>query len=205
MFLQYHNLGLHSVSIPQLNKILLNVTFWSSIHAKHALLFQTDSLLLRDNIGQFLQYDYIGAPWHTANERWQFMKSIIPEGVGNGGLSLRNNDAMIQLSRQLGPSVADGLQQEDFVYAMLLQYRPHSHIAPRSDAYQFCVEVPCEDVEDLTVTDGGCNPLTTLANVPTALHATWYYFSSPEDRYKDLLKMLEISVCGNICGASTEA
>lgn len=65
---------------------------------------------VRGNIDQFLQYDYVGAPWHWDNERWQHHRQDMPQGVGNGGLSLRSVAAMRELAKTLGPS-ANGSQQ----------------------------------------------------------------------------------------------
>lgn len=195
--MQFRQLDMHTVSIPELNRLLLNTSFWGSINAKRALLFQTDSLLVRGNIEQFLQYDYVGAPWHIENERWQSRRQDMPQGVGNGGLSLRSVAAMRELAGRLGPT-ANGSQQEDMLYAEELELKKQYRLAPRAEAYRFCIEVPCGDLENRTQSTGECSPLTTLPAVPTALHATWYYFSQPRDRFQDLLRMLEISVCGDV-------
>lgn len=80
-------------------------------------------------------------------------------------------------------------------------------VAPRAEAYGFCVEVPCTELESRNRTQAGgeCNPLASgIQAVPAALHASWYYWSQPADRFSDLLKMLEISVCGDVqraCGS----
>eukprot|EP00887_Chlorella_sp_A99_P006799 scaffold2.g6799.t1 len=185
-------LNMHTVTIPDLNKLLLSTAFWEGIDAERALLFQTDALLLRGNLGRFFQYDYVGAPWHLTNERWQHRRADMAQGVGNGGLSLRGVPQMRRLAATLGPA-ADGLHQEDFLYAEQLERMPGSRLAPRAEAYRFCVEVPCADLDNGTCADPACSPLETLPEVPAAVHAAWYYFSNPEDRFRDLLRMLELS------------
>lgn len=64
------------------NNLLTSIQFWS-VPYKRVLIFQHDSLLLRQGIEDYLQYDYVGAPW-----AWR------PTGF-NGGLSLRNPKAML--------------------------------------------------------------------------------------------------------------
>jgi hypothetical protein len=59
------------------------------------LIFQTDTLLLNDNIDDFINYDYIGSPW---SKDLQWKKNIFENvHIGNGGLSLRNVDKMIKI------------------------------------------------------------------------------------------------------------
>jgi hypothetical protein len=65
-------------------------TIYNEIHTEHFLLFQTDTMLFprfKDNINEFFQYDYVGAPWN--NDRYG--------GVGNGGLSLRRKTKMLEI------------------------------------------------------------------------------------------------------------
>ena len=91
--------------------------------------------------------------------------------------------------------------QEDMLFAEAIEHSSGKYkVAPRAEAYRFCVEVPCPELESKNWTQGGaCNPLTSgMQAVPTALHAAHYYWSQPADRFNDLLKMLEISVCGDV-------
>lgn len=66
--------------------------------------FQTDSIILSENkekINSFLQYDYVGAPWTNQN-------------IGNGGLSLRNKNKMIEII-QHKPTIYN--QNEDIFFS----------------------------------------------------------------------------------------
>jgi hypothetical protein len=59
------------------------------------LLFQTDSMILKenkDNIYDFLQYDYVGAPWVSCKPN-----GVQHGDVGNGGFSLRKKSKMIEI------------------------------------------------------------------------------------------------------------
>jgi hypothetical protein len=72
---------------PAYNILLTQAGFYKSIkcNPKHILIFQTDCLLFNGDLEKFLNYDMIGARWiHD------------PRGC-NGGLSLRNREAMIRV------------------------------------------------------------------------------------------------------------
>jgi len=73
-----------NITINQYNNLLLNRKFWELIDAERCLIFQTDTIIRRFGINEFMEYDYIGAPWPHKNNR-----------IGNGGLSLRRRTEMI--------------------------------------------------------------------------------------------------------------
>lgn len=75
---------------PLYNQILKQPDFYGvfSPGVSHILIFQTDTILLKDNIEDFLKYDFIGAAWKFS-----------PNKGCNGGLSLRNVEKMIEICR----------------------------------------------------------------------------------------------------------
>lgn len=89
---KYIKMNVDNLNIEQYNGILLSIRFWETLEdfgCKHSLIFQTDTLLLKSNIDDFLHYDYVGAPW--------CIKFFDVLEVGNGGLSLRNVQTMKML------------------------------------------------------------------------------------------------------------
>lgn len=84
--LQYNlHTGIVINTVMDYNRLFLSRSFWEGMLAyKRVLIFQSDSEILRHGIEEFLQYDYVGAPWKL-NFRG-----------GNGGLSIRNPAAMIE-------------------------------------------------------------------------------------------------------------
>ena len=71
------------------NKLLLSVGFWEQLLPyERVLIFQSDSELLRTGVEEFLEWDYVGAPWPFK------MRG------GNGGLSIRNPQAMIDCIKE---------------------------------------------------------------------------------------------------------
>lgn len=71
--------------IPEFySDVLCETPFWKTLlkmGCEHALIFQIDTVLLKDTVDEFLEYDYIGAPW---SGKWFGAMNI-----GNGGLSIR--------------------------------------------------------------------------------------------------------------------
>ena len=85
-----------NLTIEQYCSILTNPQFIQTIPTEMFLIFQTDTMICKpykDLIYDFMDYDYVGAPWHE-----------VPHGlwktqVGNGGLSLRRKSAMLAIAR----------------------------------------------------------------------------------------------------------
>lgn len=84
------NLGKDNLTKREYNDMMMTTNFWNKVKGKKILSFQNDSILLKGGIDQFLKYDYIGAPWIKPKEGYF---------VGNGGLSLRNKDKMIEICK----------------------------------------------------------------------------------------------------------
>jgi hypothetical protein len=64
--------------------------FWDLLQGEKVLIYQEDTLIFKNNIDEFLEWDYIGAPWPDgANHN--------SKNVGNGGLSLRSRTVMKEI------------------------------------------------------------------------------------------------------------
>ena len=84
------SLNVDNLSIDDYNKLFKNKEFYENIPSEIFLVFQTDTLINprnKNSINNFLQYDYVGAPWKNNNNKL----------VGNGGLSLRKKSKMIEI------------------------------------------------------------------------------------------------------------
>jgi hypothetical protein len=87
--INYVELPVNNLSLMQYNCIMTMPEFYEILPAKHILVFQTDSCVFENskvNLEDFYMYDYVGAPFLNG-------------GVGNGGLSLRNRETMIRVTR----------------------------------------------------------------------------------------------------------
>lgn len=94
----WRNVVLTKLDIEDIDKkshteLLKTLKFWDKVKGEIILNFQIDSLLLRDNIDDFLTYDFIGAPWSKPKEG---------KFVGNGGLSLRKKSKTIEYLKKHG-------------------------------------------------------------------------------------------------------
>jgi len=86
--IHYISLHVDNLSVNEYNKMLLSHYFYENIKTEHFLIFQLDALIsekYKDNIYNFLEYDYVGAPW-AFNRK-----------IGNGGLSLRKKSKMLEI------------------------------------------------------------------------------------------------------------
>lgn len=113
-------------SNPGYSQLLASKFFYELIPAENILIFQTDSILLRKGIDQFLEFDYIGAPWHNGK-------------VGNGGLSFRKKSKMVQIINTI-PLEKSGTQDEDVYFAENSKKNPTVKFPTVEQAKQFSVE-----------------------------------------------------------------
>lgn len=126
----WHARGIKTIS--DYNKLLTSLTFWKTlILYDRVLIFQHDSALLRKGIEEFLEYDYVGAPWK------------FQEHGGNGGLSIRNPHAMFACihKQQWNPKLGN----EDVYFSNLLKDMPEFNLAPR----EVCSKFSCESIFQL--------------------------------------------------------
>jgi len=80
-----------NININTYNNLLHSIDFWKQLHGDKILIHQEDSIVFKENIHDFLDYDYIGAPWPwSKSENKQHY-------VGNGGFSLRTRQIMIDI------------------------------------------------------------------------------------------------------------
>lgn len=76
----------HIKTLNDYNRLLTHDSFWEKYQDyDRVLIFQSDSMILKDGIDDFLEYDYYGAPWKFQNNG------------GNGGLSIRNPKKCLSL------------------------------------------------------------------------------------------------------------
>ena len=54
------NLNINDLSGKLYNDLLKTPTFWKSIPSENILIFQTDSILLKFGIDEFISYDFVG-------------------------------------------------------------------------------------------------------------------------------------------------
>lgn len=176
-------------------RLLTDPAFWTRfLPYKRIVIFQTDTAQLSDApLTQFLEYDYVGAPWcntcfvcgalllpsrrrccgHMIDHK--ALLHIAPNLVGNGGLSIRNPQAMAAACakyRLATTADSDGQCREvipdatnEDVFLCVALTRMGARIAPRQVAAQFAVE----EVAPLV--------LTPDAPAASGIHKPWGYLA----------------------------
>lgn len=84
-------LGVPVNTIDEYSTLMMTKDFYKSIPTEMFLIAQTDSMICSPQKGwvdDFLQYDYVGAPW---------TKELSDIEVGNGGFSLRRKSKMLKI------------------------------------------------------------------------------------------------------------
>ena len=118
---------------PDYNNLLTSAAFWQELqNFDRVLIFQHDSALLRLGIEDFLEFDYVGAPW-LAGAPW----ARKDRAGGNGGLSLRNPKKALNLICEFPYS--QGYGNEDVYFSKYLD-RVEGLVAP----YGVCSKFSCE-------------------------------------------------------------
>jgi hypothetical protein len=103
----YIQTGVSNFNSQTYSAYLSGPAFWevcSSFGCQYALIFQCDTVLLKDNVDDFIGFDYVGAPWGAG---WTGVRGhggawfdLGLMHVGNGGLSLRNVPAMLEITKK---------------------------------------------------------------------------------------------------------
>jgi len=111
------------------NKLVTDKTFYELIPTENILIFQLDTLLsdkYSNNIYDFLEYDYVGAPWNHRNFG------------GNGGLSLRKKSKMLESinDKSYISNIPNSYYHEDGYFC---DY-PYINTPHKDIAKKFCVE-----------------------------------------------------------------
>ena len=178
--------------VSDYNKIAKSREFWQSLQSKKVLIFQTDSVILRHGIEEYIKYDYVGAPWRiTSNEKIIKLRELgwLPIPVGNGGFSLRNVDMMIDIIERAGANSPE-TENEDIFFAKHIQRIREAQVSSVEVAYEFCIEEYLER-SDMTVRNRSSESISEVkSDSPSvshfALHAAWYY-TSPDRVSEQLL------------------
>lgn len=140
---EYDNLNQSTYSV-----LLASKAFWELFTGEKILLYQEDSCIFKSNIDDFLEWDYIGAPWPK-------IQNDTPNCVGNGGFSLRTKQCMIdviehisientELSRYTAEYVKNtkmSICPEDVYFSKNMQIYNLGKVADWDDASEFSSEL----------------------------------------------------------------
>ncbi|GET41993.1 glycosyl transferase family 2 [Microseira wollei NIES-4236] len=170
------------------SRLLKTQSFWEKIPAEKLLIFQTDTILTEPLDPRFFEYPYLGAPWLQEDIQEQFyffhfdgdrrfpvqrdsyeitrnvsfpVKERCPVGFGNGGLSIRNRQVMLDICRRY-PERSDCPEDLYFSY----------HVYKDLETNSGLLEVARNFVTE-----------TWFSPDSVGLHAAWKYLSSEKPAY----------------------
>ena len=83
-------MDIENLTQSEYSELLTTSYFWNLLKGEKILIYQEDSILFKNNIQDFLKYDFIGAPFNKRSDD-------TPNSVGNGGLSLRSKSKMLEV------------------------------------------------------------------------------------------------------------
>jgi len=83
-------LNVNNLTQNEYSLFLMKSDFWNLLKGEKIFIYQEDSLVFKNNIDDFLEYDFIGAPFSKQADD-------TPNSVGNGGLSLRTKKIMLDI------------------------------------------------------------------------------------------------------------
>jgi hypothetical protein len=128
------NLNVNNLSIDDYNKLLVSKSFYDNIPNETFLIFQTDTLICsnyKDTIYNFIDYDYVGAPWSANNK------------VGNGGLSLRKKSKMLEILDKCNDRIS--LHNEDIFFSQSCLDKVDMNLPSVEEAKKFSIETIYSD------------------------------------------------------------
>jgi hypothetical protein len=95
------NLNVDNLNLKTYSELLADRNIiYDHIETDVFLVFQTDSMIFKKNahlIEDYLDYDYVGAPWLISN--YELTKRC--NFIGNGGFSLRNKNKMLEIIEKI--------------------------------------------------------------------------------------------------------
>ena len=161
----------------RLSSMMLIDSFWEAVNGEVALVFQPDSVMCAASshkIGEYVQYDYVGAP--MAGPWWMTSDHDSQWSVGCGGFSLRNRAKAIQMCRTPQCITPAAGKLEDQQLGTMWKYLEKRcadagirvHKPSRFDAIQFAVEYDLQ--MDVLPGDDPARPEGCTAN----------YYTGPE-------------------------
>ena len=129
-------------------KFITSLDFWNLLVGEKILIYQEDSIIFKNNINEFLDFDYIGAPWSKEEEELGLKNTLLKYidinkyiCVGNGGLTLRTKKCMIDVinSIKLDTSL-DDYMPEDLYFSKTIQDLKLGKVADWDTAFKFSIE-----------------------------------------------------------------
>lgn len=141
------NTNYDNLNQSEYSRFLSSIEFWNLIVGKKALIYQEDSIIFKNNVNKFLDFDFIGAPFPKK-------QNDTPNNVGNGGFSIRTTSIMKKVIQtqsiketQFNSSTLEYMKNvgltfppEDVYFSKVMQEHGIGRVANWNIAYEFSTE-----------------------------------------------------------------
>jgi hypothetical protein len=126
----------NSVTIDEYSDFLKTSDFWNLLIGEKILIYQEDSFIFDKNIDEFMEYDYVGAPW---------INIALSNRVGNGGLSLRTRQIMLDIITEVSKQkdFIEEVISEDVFFSKHMQRLGIGRLPDEETATRFSSETIC--------------------------------------------------------------
>jgi hypothetical protein len=116
--IEIRELEVNNLTYCEYSDLLKSLEFWENIKSKYILIFQTDTWICSNNnmdIYKFIKYDFIGgyAPQNWWSNQLPTFNTIPKIQCFNGGLSLRNREAMINAVKTFAPKKTENFKDSN--------------------------------------------------------------------------------------------
>ena len=129
--IKFIKLNIDNMPVKKYSELLKTKDFWNRFVGEKLLIYQEDTILFHGNIEEFLDYDYVGAPWRNINYQSNSF-------VGNGGFSLRSKSVMLKCISANNPE--NDKLPEDVYFVKTIIKNNLGNIAPKYIAKKFSQE-----------------------------------------------------------------
>ena len=142
--IRFFLLEMTTISSTDYSNLLCKPDIWRTLlnnNCKKALLFNVDTLLLKDTVDDFIEYDYIGAP---QDAKWSGFLTVF-----NGGLSIRDVWKAVMTTQQFSKTVQTPVGQrhlltdDHFFSFHLARVTPTAEIAAKFSIESVFYDDPC--------------------------------------------------------------
>ena len=127
-------------TLQDYNKLMVKSDFWNSFNGNKLLLYNELSMVLGNNIDDFMDYDFIGAPWK---------QEVNLKCVGNGSFSIRNKKIMLEIIEKYKPRETEYSSVTDIMNHILLldDYNPPEDVYFTTNMIKYNIgKIPDKDI-----------------------------------------------------------
>lgn len=124
-----------SMNENEYNKLLLSMEFWNLLRGSKILIYKKKSLIFKNNVEDFIEWDYISSPFLKIN-------SQIQNKNRNSGFTLRTKEIMKRIISKVPHEIKNGesYPSESVYFSQNMQSQNIGKVADYETSKKFCLE-----------------------------------------------------------------